>query len=172
MALEDSWKQLQHVHEAVRYADAKAGLILTLNGVLVGLVVIRVQTDGFFAAHPVTGPALVVAMALLAVSVAWDIAAVMPRQVTTGGPAVAGFGSMLHYDQIGRHFEGRPDDYADEFAKLFSDPDLLQREIAGQVWANSVLARRKYRCVRWGLRFLAAALAVSVFAAIAAAFGG
>ena len=40
------------------------------------------------------------------------------------------------------------------------------------MWANSVLARRKYRCVRWGLRFLAAALAVSVFAAIAAAFGG
>ncbi len=167
MALEDCWKQLQHVHEAVRYADAKAGIILTLNGVLVGVVVIRVQTNGFFDDHPVTAPALVVAMGLLAVSVAWDIAAVMPRQVAAGGR-----GTLLHYQRIGARYADRPDDYIDEFLKLFSDTDRLQEEIAAQVWANSVLARRKYLCVRWGLRFLAAALAVSVFAAIAAALGG
>ena len=167
MALEDSWKQLQHVHEAVRYADAKAGLILTLNGVLVGLVVIRLQASGFFAGHPVTAPALVAAVGLLAVSVACDIAAVMPRQVTAGGR-----GSLLHYERIGAEFAGRPDDYIDEFVKLSADTGLLQQEIAAQVWANSVLARRKYRCVQWGLRFLAAALGVSVFAAIAAVLGG
>ncbi|MGK5683271.1 Pycsar system effector family protein [Actinoplanes sp. URMC 104] len=167
MALEDSWKQLQHVHEVVRYADAKAGLILTLNGVLVGLVVIRLQSGGFIGGHPVAAPALILATALLAASVAWDIAAVMPRQVTAGDR-----GALLHFERIGEQFEGRPEDYVEEFVKLADDADLLQREIAAQVWATSVLARRKYRCVQWGLRYLAAALAVSVFAAVAAALGG
>jgi hypothetical protein len=51
MTLDDSWKQLQQVNEIVRYADAKAGLILTLNGVLVGLVAVRLQSSGFFAGH-------------------------------------------------------------------------------------------------------------------------
>ena len=40
------------------------------------------------------------------------------------------------------------------------------------LWATSVPARREYRCVQCGLRFLAAALGVSVFAAIAAVLGG
>ena len=35
MTPDDSWKQLQMVNDFVRYADAKAGLVLTLNGVLI-----------------------------------------------------------------------------------------------------------------------------------------
>ena len=67
MTLDDSWKQLQQVNEIVRYADAKAGLIRTLNGVLVGLVAVRLQSSDFFAGHPVPAGALVVAVALLTI---------------------------------------------------------------------------------------------------------
>lgn len=167
MALEDCWKQLQHVHETVRYADAKAGIILTLNGFLVGLVALRLQSSGFFAEHRVAAPGLVLAMALLAAGVGWDIAAVMPRQVTAGDR-----GALLHYARVAARFAGRPEAYIDEFVALAGDSELLQREIAAQVWANSVLARRKYRCILWGLRFLAAALGVALLATAAAAFGG
>jgi hypothetical protein len=66
MNLDDSWKQLQQVNEIVRYADAKAGLILTLSGVLVGLVVVRLQS-GFRADHPVPAAALVIAVAAVGV---------------------------------------------------------------------------------------------------------
>jgi hypothetical protein len=79
MNLDDSWKQLQQVNEIVRYADAKAGLIRTLNGVLVGLVPVRLQAPRFVADHPVSAAALVLAVALLTISVGFDIVAVMPR---------------------------------------------------------------------------------------------
>jgi hypothetical protein len=167
MELDDSWKQLQQVNEIVRYADAKAGLILTLNGVLVGLVAVRLQTNGFLDDHPGSAALLIVAMALLTISVGFDIAAVMPRLVAPGQQS-----SLLHFDYIGERFAGRQADFVDEFVKLSHDPDLLQREIAAQVWANSVVARRKHRCVQWGLRFLAGALAVAVIAAVVGAFGG
>jgi hypothetical protein len=107
-------------------------------------------------------------MALLAASVVvCDIAAIMRRQVTA-----AERGSLLRFERASEQFAGRPEDSIDEFVKLAQDSNVLQVEIAAQVWANSVLAGRKYRYVRWALRFLAGALAVSVFAAIAVAFEG
>jgi pycsar effector protein len=166
MNLDDSWKQLQQVNEIVRYADAKAGLILTLNGVLVGLVVVRLQS-GFVAEHPVPAAALVVAVALLTISVGFDIAAVMPRLFAPGQQS-----SLLHFDHVAVAYAGRVGDYIDDFVTLAKDPEQLQREIAAQVWANSMVARRKHRCVQWGLRFLGAALAVVVLAAVVGVFGG
>jgi hypothetical protein len=167
MNLDDSWKQLQQVNEIVRYADAKAGLILTLNGVLVGLVAVRLQSAGLFTDHPVSAAALVIAVALLTVSVVFDIPAVMPRLFAPGQQT-----SLLHFDHVAVAYAGRVSDYIDDFVSLTRDPEQLQREIAAQVWVNSIVARRKHRCVQWGLRFLGAALAVVVIAAVTAAFEG
>lgn len=167
MNLDDSWKQLQQVNEIVRYADAKAGLILTLNGVLVGLVAVRLQSGGFLADHPVPGGALVIAVALLTISVGFDIAAVMPRLFAPGQQT-----SLLHFDHVAVAYAGRVGDYIEDFVTLAHDPEQLQRQIAAQVWANSVVARRKHRCIQWGLRFLGAALAMVVFAAVVGVFGG
>jgi pycsar effector protein len=69
-------------------------------------------------------------------------------------------------------YAGRVSDYIDDFISLTRDPEQLQREIAAQVWANSIVARRKHRCVQWGLRFLGVALAVVIIAAVTAAFEG
>ena len=167
MNLDDSWKQLQQVNEIVRHADAKAGLILTLNGILVGLVAVRLQSAGFFADHTVSAVALVIAVALLTVSIAFDIAAVMPRLFAAGQQS-----SLLHFDHVAVEYAGRVSDYIDDFVALSRDPEQLQREIAAQVWANTMVARRKHRCVQWGLRFLAAALAVVILAVITGAFEG
>ena len=165
--LDDSWKHLQQVNDMVRYADAKAGFVLTLNGVLVGLIAVRIQTGGFFRAHPGPAAALLLAMALLTVSVVLDIAAVMPRLSPAGKRS-----SLLHFDHIGERFAGRQTDYVDEFAGLFGDSARLQREIAAQVWANSMVARRKYQLIQAGLSFMAGALGAAAFAGIVGAFGG
>lgn len=164
MGLDDAWKQLQQMHDSVRYADAKAGIILTLDGILGGLVLVGVQSPGFVGEHPVPATALVVALACLTVSVAFDIAAITPRLLAHGQQP-----SLLHFEHIGAT---RQDDFVDDFMKLSQDADQLRREIGAGVWANAVLARRKHRCVRWGLRFLAGALAAIVVAAIAGAIGG
>jgi hypothetical protein len=166
MNLDDSWKQLQQTNEIVRYADVKAGLILTLNGLLVGVVAIRLQSGGFLSDHPVPAGALMAAVALLTVSIGFDIAAAMPRLFAPGQRS-----SLLHFDHVAVAYAGRVGDYIDDFVELAHDPDRLQREIAAQVWANSLIARRKHRRVQWGLRFLGAALAAVVFAAATGVFG-
>ncbi|GGQ44534.1 Pycsar system effector family protein [Couchioplanes azureus] len=167
MALDDSWKLLQQVNEIVRYADAKAGLVLTLNSVLIGLVAVRVQSDGFFADHPVPAAALLLAAAFLVLSIAFDIAAIMPRLSTPGESP-----SLLHFHHIGGRYGGERAEYVEDFEKLVGDPPRLQREIGAQVWANSMVARRKHICVRWSLKLLGGALAATVLAAVVAAFGG
>ncbi|OJF10074.1 Pycsar system effector family protein [Couchioplanes caeruleus] len=167
MALDDSWKLLQQVNEIVRYADAKAGLVLTLNSVLIGLIAVRVQSDGFFSDHPVPAAALLLAATFLVLSIAFDVAAVMPRLSTPGQSP-----SLLHFNHIGEQYRGDRTEYVEDFEKLVEDPPRLQREIAAQVWANSMVARRKHTCVRWSLKLLSGALAATVMAAVVAAFGG
>ncbi|ATO13222.1 hypothetical protein CO540_04765 [Micromonospora sp. WMMA2032] len=167
MATDDCWKQLTHVHEIVRYADAKAGLVLTLNGLLIGVIAVRVQSDGFLSAHPVPAAALVLAATFLALSVGFDLAAVIPR-VTASGQLP----SLLHFDQVGGRFAGDQEDYVQEFTALMGDDGRLRHELGGQVWANSVVARRKYACVRWSLWFLGGALGATVVAGVTGALGG
>jgi Family of unknown function (DUF5706) len=164
MGLDDAWKQLQQVHDSVRFADTKAGLILTLNGILAGLVAVRVQSAGFIGAHPVAAAVLIVALAFLTISIAFDIAAIMPRLIDRRQ-----LPSPLHFEHIGAT---RQDDFVNDFVKLSQDSDQLRREIGAGVWANAVLARRKHRCVRWGLRFLSGALAAIVLAVLVGALGG
>ncbi|MFG2099901.1 Pycsar system effector family protein [Micromonospora echinaurantiaca] len=167
MATDDCWKQLTQVNDIVRYADAKAGLVLTLNGLLIGVIAVRIQADGFLDAQPVPAAALVLAVAFLSLSVGFDLAAVMPRVRASGQQT-----SLLHFDHIGERFTGDQEDYVQEFTALMSDIDRLERELGGQVWANSVVARRKYACVRWSLWFLSGALGATVVAAVVGALGG
>jgi Family of unknown function (DUF5706) len=167
MALDNSWKQLQQVTEAVRYADTKAGLILTLNGVLIGLIAVRVQSQGFLGTHPLPAAFLLIAIAFLALSVAFDLAAVMPRLSAPGQRA-----SLLHFDHVGERYPGRQDEYVDQLSVLLADPEDLRREIGAQVWANSLVARRKHTFIQRSLRLLGGAFAATVLATVIGALGG
>ncbi|BCJ62786.1 Pycsar system effector family protein [Micromonospora endophytica] len=168
MPTDDSWKQLAQINEMVRYADAKAGLVLTLNGLLIGLIAVRVQSEGFLHTHPLPAAALILAVSFLALSVGFDLAAVMPRLVRTNGRHP----SLLHFEHVGGRFARHQDEYVEELTAVLRDTDRLDRELGAQVWANSVVARRKYACVRWSLRFLAGALVATLLAAMAAVLGG
>ncbi len=168
MPIDDSWKQLAQINEMVRYADAKAGLILTLNGLLIGLIAVRVQSEGFLSEHPVPAATLILAVGFLALSVGFDLAAVMPRLVIANGQHT----SLLHFEHVGSRFTRQQDEYVEELTAVLRDTDRLNQELGAQVWANSMVARRKYACVRWSLWFLAGALVATLLAAMAAVLGG
>lgn len=167
MATDDSWKLLQQINEIVRYADAKAGLVLTLNSVLIGLITVRLQSDGFLPDHPVPGAFLILAAVLLVLSIAFDIVTVLPRLSMPGQ-----LPSLLHFNHIGDTYGGDRAEYTRDLRQLLGDTDRLHEELASQVWANSMVARRKHTFVRRSLLLLSSALGSVVVAAVVAAFGG
>ncbi|MFG1901455.1 Pycsar system effector family protein [Micromonospora carbonacea] len=167
MEHEDPWKILQNINEWLRHADTKASLVLTLDGALVGLIALRVQTPGTFDRQPFVTALLLLATGLLAGSLGWTVIAVAPRSSVTGQQP-----SLLYFGHIAAEFEARESSFVERFTALSGDREALHRQVASQVWANSMVARRKYRHLERGIRFTAAALLVIVVTGVVSAFGG
>ena len=54
----------------------------------------------------------------------------------------------------------------DAHLRLVADPERLRRQIAEQIWANSVVAHRKYRNIKLATYSLAVAMATGAAAGI------
>ncbi|WP_405099845.1 Pycsar system effector family protein [Micromonospora sp. NBC_01412] len=167
MEQEDPWMVLQHANDWLRHADTKASLILTLNGALIGLITLRVQTPGLFDRQPFVTALLLVATGLLAGSLAFNVIAVAPRSVVTDQQR-----SLLYFHHVATEFEASESSFVEEFTALITDKEALRRQVASLVWANSLVARRKYRHLNWGIRFTAGAILVIVCAGVLGALGG
>ncbi|EWM68063.1 MULTISPECIES: Pycsar system effector family protein [Micromonospora] len=167
MEHEEPWKVLQNVNEWLRHADTKASLVLTLDGALIGLIALRVQGREAFERQPVATMLLLLALGLLAASLVATVLAVAPRTTITGQQR-----SLLHFGHIGERFETRESEFVAEFVALLRDPDALRREVGSQVWANSIVGRRKYRHLSWGIRCASGAILVVALASLAGPFTG
>lgn len=167
MEHEDPWRALQNTNEWLRHADTKASLILTLNGALIGLITLRFQMPDLFDRQPLVTALLLVATGLLAGSLTCNVIAVAPRSTVTGQQR-----SLLYFHHVATGFEARESAFVEEFTALVTDHEGLRRQVAGQVWANSLVARRKYRHLDWGIRFTAGAIGVIVLAGALGAFTG
>ncbi|MFI2714190.1 Pycsar system effector family protein [Micromonospora sp. NPDC018662] len=167
MEHEEPWKVLQNVNEWLRHADTKASLVLTLDGALIGLIALRVQSREAFDRYPVATVLLLLALGLLAASLTATVLAVAPRTSVAGQQR-----SLLHFGHVGKRFATRESEFVAEFVALLADPDALRREVGGQVWANSIIGRRKYHHLSWGIRFAAGAILVIGLASAVGAFSG
>lgn len=149
---EDLWRTLQTVSDWVKFADAKAGATLAVDGVILALLVGRLR--GFPKPEFSTIVALFCAIALAAFSGLLAVWAVMPRTRRLGAD------SMVHYGTIAK-FDSATSCCAVAIATL-TNPNEFAKTITGHIWTISRVAEHKYLLVIWSIRFLAGALAVGV----------
>jgi Family of unknown function (DUF5706) len=143
--LDDLWHTLHGVQEWVRFADAKAGAVLAVDGVLIAQFAPHVDDKG---ANAVSLGFVVGAMVLAAFSALSALFAVYPR-ISMVKPV-----SMLYFDHVSRRKDAL--DYHYAAMHLLRDSDLLARGLTDQIWAFSRQARRKYVHVTWAVVLLGA----------------
>jgi hypothetical protein len=115
------------------------------------------------SANADTGATIFFWLALLGamVSASLALASLTPR-LRVGEP-----NSLIYFEHVARKYVKDPDGHAAAVKTLLGDEETFFTQIAGQVWANSTVARRKFLWSSWSLF----ALGVSVLlAAVAAAF--
>jgi hypothetical protein len=150
---DDAWFALDQVNNWIRFADAKASVLLAVSGVLGGLLLSRpASTDGRLATvHTALWGAALVAVTLSALI---SVAVLLPRlKVRRAGPA-----SLIYFGDIARQFRRRHAEFVAAFRRAASDPQVMREEVAEQIWANSVVARRKFRHVAVATWLIGAAL--------------
>ncbi|WP_141014207.1 Pycsar system effector family protein [Nocardioides sambongensis] len=147
--IDDAWRLLNATNEWVRFADAKAGGALAGAGVLAGALASAGLSDKYQSAPcgAVVFGVLSGVAALIAAGLA--LYALIPT-LRVGEPV-----SLLYFEHVARRYKGDADSHADAVKELLSDDERYFREVAAQVWANSVVARGKFLASGWALAVLA-----------------
>lgn len=151
--IEDAWRLLNSTNEWVRFADAKAGGALAGAGVLAGALATAGLSDKFDTAPPAAVWFGVLAGVAALVAAALSVYALLPT-LRVGEPV-----SLIYFEHVARRYRADTDGHAEAVKELLSDEDRYFKEVAAQVWANSVVARGKFLASTWALT----ALGVGVF---------
>lgn len=162
---DSAWRILDTIRDWIKHAETKAATTLAAAGVVAGVLYSLVTGGGdrsaWFASAAVMSAVCTVAAGLTAGLVLW------PRQRLAVGTMPA---SLLFYDHIGRAYSASHSDYRDRLSELLRDEDALVAAVVDQIWANALVARRKFR---WAGRsiglLLFALLGLAVAAVLSAA---
>jgi hypothetical protein len=158
--VDDAWKALGQVNDWIRFADAKAIAVLAASGVLGGLLVRSIPRASDFKLHTATAILLSAAIVCIGASALITLRTLAPR--LRAGEAR----SLLYFDHVARRYSQDRNAFVENFVGLGADEAGVVRQIADQVWVNSIVARRKFRRVSYAVVFLGLAMASSGAAVI------
>ncbi len=159
------------IAEWIRFADAKAAVVLTVNGALAGLLVPTIRNYWAGVAGPIhvlSWPVLVAALflawiSLLALSGFWAFRCILPFRRGGVHPAIHK-ASHFHPAAIAVHYklsEEEMDRFSADCEKLGAPG--LKNEILASVLIDAHISNRKYSCVSLSIRIFAISV---VFAAL------
>jgi hypothetical protein len=162
--IDDAWRLLSSTNEWVRFADAKAGGALAGAGVLAGALASAALSENFSRA-PGGAVGFGIASAVAAVvAAALALYALIPT-LRVGEPV-----SLIYFEHVARQYKNDSDGHAEAVKSLLADKDRYFKEVAAQVWANSVVARGKFLASGWALAILALGVFLGGVAALITVF--
>jgi hypothetical protein len=150
---EQAWKALQQVNDWIKVADAKATALLAASGVLGGLLAKSAPTPADFRTRPLVAALLATSLICVGFAVLVTLRTLAPR-LRTGEPR-----SLLYFDHVGRRYARSLDKFADNFSQLLDHESDYRRHVIEQIWANSKVARGKFRRVAFATYALGGAMA-------------
>lgn len=153
---------LQRNDEAIRFSEAKAALLLTLAGLLLGIVADKIPAFKGLLASPFCVTRILAASSMVAILLGIilvatsSLAAIFPRLRVAKGT------SYLYFE----HLVGLSDqETARQFAALDSDAKLSH--VLSQVHATAAIANRKFGLIRFALVGTALVVLGSILAVVA-----
>lgn len=161
--LPDAWRILDIASRWVLHADAKAGAVLAVCGIIGGTLYSVIHGSRYDHPALVHGAAIACAVLLTCATLASAIA-LRPRRGTASAP-----GSLIYFDHVGKLGPANESDYIAALSTLLHRPDQLTQQIGYQIWAVSQVAAAKYVWVNVAVTAVVAAvptLGVTMLAAV------
>ncbi|MBV6397428.1 MAG: hypothetical protein HFACDABA_03042 [Anaerolineales bacterium] len=153
---------LQRNDDAIRFSETKAALLLTLTGLLLGVVADKVQSfkDLFFTSSSGVQILIVCSLALILAGILLvavsSLLAVFPRLKVVKNI------SLLYFDHLARLSE-------QEAMERFEDLNAKEKHehLLSQIYATSRIAARKFKLIRsalWGTVLVVIGSLLAIFA--------
>lgn len=154
-ATDHLWRTLQTINEWTRFADAKAGAVLTANGVLGTLAAGFVKDHWAILAANRTIAILAFACGALLIGSSFVCVKCLLPKVKVKGET----DSLLFFHHIALKDE---EGYLIAAAEALHDDDKAFREVGKQVWANAKVAREKHQEIYWAIILTGGSLAFAL----------
>lgn len=132
---ENLWKILDNVKEWIKVSESKAAILLTVQSVIIGLLSTSQSGQD---SHPTCFQVALIAIAIIlnGVSMAFAFLCLNPRLKLRGGKSPLYFQSIASFSNS--------EDYKLYYIKTMTEPDAQVKELCGQIYVNSEIARRKF----------------------------
>lgn len=138
---EHYWNVYVQINEWIKFADAKAGALISLNGVILGFVVSNLDNIRLIiASETCTKVLIILGIISLIVSLFFAIKCIFPK-LNVGEPQ-----SHIFFEHIAKKYTT-----AKEFKKYVDKPIDLNVDLKTQVWANSKVASKKYTAINYSI---------------------
>lgn len=145
MKTEKLWSILTSTNEWIRFSDTKAGVLLTVYGVI--LTIVYSNADNVYTAilnNEVLVYLTIVLVLLALVSMIFSFMTLNPK-LKNDNPT-----STIYFGHIKEKYVDYLDYYNDIDNKLESDE--FDKQIAEQIYVNSKIAWSKFKYVSWAIR--------------------
>lgn len=162
---DEAWKVLTLVNEWIKHAEVKLGATLASSGasgaILFNLIDFSENVTIFSILASTVCGATVALSGLFAMIGLYPVI-----RVRHGGDRCV---NPIFFQDIAASFEGNPGVYLDRLTEITGSPEDLVRHIGQQIYANSMVARRKYRWANRAVRtFLLSITALGLFSVVLA----
>ncbi len=163
-AAEMQWRIYQANSEWIRFADIKAGALLTANGVVLATILSALKNNADVVRASLA--ALILAVfsgAALLVSAGCCLSCINPKTTrfhATHDPKTA---SLLFFGHIA---EFKTKEAYQAQAKALGSEEVVFEQVSQQVWMNARVSRKKHRQVTLAVWSLAASIALALLAVL------
>lgn len=140
-SFEHNWNTYNLVNEWIKFADTKAGVLITLNGIIIGLVANNLTTiKNHLNAHSCLMIIFTLGFLSLITSLFFAIKCIFPN-LSVGEPQ-----SKIFFEHISKKYLD-----AGQFVKELESSDNNLEDLQMQIWANSKVASNKYSSVNYSI---------------------
>jgi len=153
--IENYWRTYQEINSWIIYSDTKAGILVTVYGVL--LTIIYTNSNNLYAAisSSVIILLLTILCALFSILSLFFAFKCLNPQLKNDNPK-----SVLYFGHIATNKNYK--DYLKYSDKIFSDKKSTIEHLSEQVYVNSKIAWGKFSYVTISIRFFFASMAVLI----------
>jgi len=165
-AVDTLWNIYSAIKDWIILSDAKATAILAFYGVIGGFAFPELHSyQEQLMSDPLHFILLIIGLVFSICSILFAFLCLNPRE------SVGESTSLIFYRHIVDKFT-KPEDYCREVNTTFSDEDATVEQIGSQVWALSLIAKRKFEYITWAIRTLFISMIVGVVGILHIIFWG
>lgn len=155
--IENYWKIYLMINDWIKFADVKAGILLTIYGLI--STIVYTNANSVYLNLQVSSFRIIICVGICLssiVSITYTFLCINPR---LNKPNIK---SIIFFGDIANKFDSF-ENYYDESVRIVKDDPKLIKQITEQIYTNSLIASKKFHNIKIAVQFFSISIFLLIF---------